>query len=300
VKWIFNRYTLVLALLAAGGGWYWKTKTATSSKSSEPTGIVERTDIVQRVTLSGLVVPNRTATLTAPYDGYVQKIFVKVSEQVKHGQPIVSISQTPDGRGEEIFPLRAPLSGKVVQILKSEGADVLKSGADAAVVRIDDVSKLFIVCDTPELDYPKLKIDQRAIVKASSLPDKSYEGRITELAQAAKSQEKWDRSRVEFATRIEVVNKDEDIKPGMSVTIDIITAEAKDVLALRHDFVGKDGEEYFVVKADGSKQKVEVGMRSADAFEIKTGIAEGETVRQVDFLAAAKPTSGNRRRGRRD
>ena len=48
MNWIFNRYTLVLALCLAGGAWYWKNKANANDKSNEPTGVVERADIVQR------------------------------------------------------------------------------------------------------------------------------------------------------------------------------------------------------------------------------------------------------------
>ncbi len=298
MRWIFNKYMALLALLAAGT-WYVMRPQDPAANDLSPAGTVARTDIIQRVTLSGLIVPARTATLAAPYDGYVQKIFVKVGDQVKQGQPIVSISQTPDGRGEEVFPLRAPLTGRVVQILKSEGADVVKSGADAAIVRIDDTSKLFVDSDTPELDFPKLRLQQKAIVKASSLPDKTYSGKIIQLFQAAKSQDRWDRSRVEFPIRIEVLNPDEELKPGMSATIDIITAEAQQVLSLRHDYVGREGDKYYVIRADGARQNVTIGMRSADAFEIRSGVNEGERVRQVDFLSSAKPVSSGRPNRRR-
>ena len=41
--------------------------------------------------------------------------------------------------------------------------------------------------------------------------------------------------------------------------------------------------------AVGSRKVIEVGMQNEDAFEVKTGLAEGDQVRQVDFLQTADP-----------
>src|SRR4051812_13557093 len=82
---------------------------------------VRRGDLVQRVTLTGTVVPNRKTVISAPYNGYVKKLFVSVGEAVKADQPIISITQSVRERGEEVYPLRSPFPGTVVQILASEG-----------------------------------------------------------------------------------------------------------------------------------------------------------------------------------
>jgi multidrug efflux pump subunit AcrA (membrane-fusion protein) len=287
-------------LLVAIATWFGVRYWTSDSEENFTTGEVVRRDIVQRVTISGLIVPVRTATLSAPYAGYIRKIFVNIGQKVKRGEPVVSVTQTPDGDGENVFPLRAPFDGMVMQILKTEGADVKDATqADAGLVRIDDTSKLYIESDTPEMDFPKLKIGQHAIVKASSLPEKTYDGEILSLFQAAKSQDRWDRSRVEFPIRVVVTNKDDALKPGMSVTMDIITAEARDVLALRHDFVGKGEKGYFVLDKNGKPKDIKVGMRSEDAFEIVSGVNEGDQVMQVDFLASESAPASSRRSRRR-
>jgi len=295
MKWFFNKWSFVVLVLVASTTYYFKSRN-TRADGKVKLGKVERGNLVQRVTLSGAVTPHKTALLTAPYDGYVQKIYVNVGDVVKAGQAVVSVSQTPSGEGEEIFPLRSPMNGVVVQILKTDGANVAKGGTDNGIVRIDDASKLYVDCDVPEIDYAKLKKGLRADIRVSSLPDKIYVGKLSSMFIAAKSQDKWDRSRVEFPVRIEVSEADARMKSGMSATVDIITEEAKDVLKLRHDYVGRRDNDFFVVKADGSESIVEVGLRTAEAFEIRTGVSEGDLVKQVDFLGAVRDVQAQRPR----
>ena len=50
-----------------------------------------------------------------------EKIYVKFGQHVKEGDPIVSLEQSLHSQHEEIYPLRAPFEGDVVQILHNEG-----------------------------------------------------------------------------------------------------------------------------------------------------------------------------------
>src|SRR5688572_22753881 len=54
------------------------------------TAKVERGDLYQRVTVAGTVEPNKSAPITTPFTGYVQKLFVKVGQKVKANDPIVT------------------------------------------------------------------------------------------------------------------------------------------------------------------------------------------------------------------
>lgn len=130
--------------------------------------------------------------------------------------------------------MRAPFNGTVVQILKSEGAFLEKSGTNI-VVRIDDLSQLFATTEVAELDYARLKIGQSANIKATAIQDRNYKGEIIQISQAAIEQERWDRSKVEFPVKIKILDQDDQLKPGMSVVLDVITAEARDFWALLLD-----------------------------------------------------------------
>jgi multidrug efflux pump subunit AcrA (membrane-fusion protein) len=271
-----------ILLAATGfGGYYYFYKSEATTDTVSPLGVVKKQDLFQRVNISGAVTPHRMMIFVPPFEGYVRKIYVGLGDKVKAGDPVVKIAP---GGDDDAFPLRAPYDGVVVQVMKTEGQYVEKNKNDT-IVRIDDLSRLYVVSDAPELDFAKLKVGQDVIIKASAIMDRTYKGKIIEIAQAASGQERWERSKVEFAIKAEITDHDSRLKPGMSVVLDVITEQSLGALTLRHEFIRKEGDAFFVTLENGTRRDVKVGLRNEEAFEIKEGLAEGEKVKPVDFLS---------------
>lgn len=246
-------------------------------------GVVERGDLLQRVTIAGVIAPTKKTIITAPYNGYVKKLYVRVGDAVKTGDPIVAVVPSLQS-GDSVFPLRAPLNGTVVQVEKSEGEFAKENDPKEFILRIDDTSRLFILANAPEIDRLKVKTGQEAVIKASAVLNRTYKGVIRELSLAAREKDQWSRSQVvEFPIRIELVERDELLMPGMSVVIDVITAKKEKVLMLRHEFIRREGESYYVILGSGQRREIKVGMQNEEGFEIVEGLKEGETVKPVDF-----------------
>ncbi|MGK5088560.1 efflux RND transporter periplasmic adaptor subunit [Bdellovibrionota bacterium FG-2] len=256
--------------------------------SATPTGniaVVKKDDLVQRVTVAGIVVPKRRTVISPPYNGYLKRVFVRVGDSVSANDPIVTIVQTLHGNAEDTFPMRSPFPGTVVQVLRTEGEYVEMGKDNSSLVRIDDLSQLFIETDVAEIEIPKLKVGQEVVIKASALLNRSFKGVIRQLSLAAKEKRDWGRANAEFPVRMEVLEKDPSLKPGMSTMIDIIAQKVTGVLILRHEYIQKVGEKYFAVLEDGTKQSIEVGLQNEEAFEIKSGLKEGDRVKQTDYLS---------------
>src|SRR6185437_8297322 len=187
-----SRKSRILWLLAVGG--LALGSLAYKGRHSSPLqlGTVIRGELVQRVTIAGSVVPIHKSVLAAPYAGYVRKIFVHVGDHVQAGQPIISVSQTLRSDSTPLFPLRAPFDGTVVQVLKSEGEYVdpanNQNGANN-LVRIDDLSHLYVSANIPEVEIEKLKDGQGAVLKASAILDRTYHGVIKSISLAATDQQ---------------------------------------------------------------------------------------------------------------
>jgi HlyD family secretion protein len=262
----------------------------TQKSETSNLGVVSRSDLIQRVTISGTVTPNRKTVISAPYNGYIRKLYVQIGGHVNPGDPIVSVAQSLRGSAEDVYTLRSPFSGTVVQILKTEGEYVEQQSTQGgnALVRIDDLSRMFIEAATPEIEIGKIKVGQEAIIKASAVLGRTYQGKIQHISLAAKEQRDWDKSRVEFPVLVAVKDQDELLKSGMSVVLDIITHKLTGILTLRHEFIQKSGDKYFVVTEKGEKKGIEVGIQNEEVFEIRSGVKEGEKIRQTDFLSILK------------
>ncbi len=84
--------------------------------------------------------------------------------------------------------------------------------------------------------------------------------------------------------------------PGMNATITIITAQSKGVLRVPNAAVQRDGQNRVVEveQSDGSTKKVtaEVGLSDTSNTEIKSGVAEGDTVILPGVVATNGATTG--------
>lgn len=253
-------------------------------------GIVESGDLVQRVSLSGVVQPGHKAFIVAPYAGYVKKIYVKVGDKLKVGDPIVSIAQSLSNF-EQTFPLRSPIAGRVVQVRKNEGEYVKASDTTDFIVRVDDTSEMFVYVNAAEIDRVKIVENQEASLKPMALSQKSYKAKVVSLSLAANEKDRWDRSSVvEFPVTLQVVNPDADLQSGMSAVIEIITFKKEKVLMLRHEYIFTEGEQSYVLLEGGKKQMIKIGAANEEQVEIVEGLKAGDRVQKVDFTALAEGT----------
>lgn len=254
------------------------------SNGSQDLTQVERMDIAQRVTIAGNVIPERKTLIAAPFDGYIKKLYVKVGQKVKPGDPIVAVAHSLQSR-DPVFPLRAPFKGTVVQVGKAEGAFVRKASKEDFLVRIDSLDRLYIMSQVPEIEITKIKTGLETIIKVSAILGKTYKGVLQELALASKEKQGWrSSSKVDFTARVEILDPDQLIMPGMSTIMDIITQKKEKVLALPHEYVFSKNNKHFALLEDGRHQQIKVGMQNESHYEIVEGLSEGQKVKAVDFM----------------
>jgi multidrug efflux pump subunit AcrA (membrane-fusion protein) len=100
--------------------------------------------------------------------------------------------------------------------------------------------------------------------------------------------------------KLEILDIDEQLKPGMSTVLDIIPAKKSDILTVPHEYIDKQGEKYFVTTKDGAQKEIQVGMQNESIVEIISGLKEGDEITQVDFINLGNDLkgapSGSRRR----
>ena len=74
----------------------------------------------------------------------------------------------------------------------------------------------------------------------------------------------------------------------MSATVDIQTASRKKVLALPGEFLSEVNGQEAVKLKNGTLQKVQVGLRTDEEFEIVSGLKEGDEVMMDDLVGYAR------------
>jgi len=246
-------------------------------------GKVKRGDLIQRVTVSGQVVPARRTVFIAPYSGYIQKVYVTVGQKVAKNDPVLSITSSLQSP-EAVYPIRAPFSGTVVGLNKMEGEYVTEKDTKDIIARIDDLSTYFVLAKAPETDAARIKKNMTVEIKVNAIQKEILQGTVRNIELAAEEADGWRAQQSTFKVLVEVLKPPADLRSGQSAVIDIVTEKFEDVLYLEHEFINQDGEQFFVVDRKGRRRDIEIGNQSDLAAEIKSGLSEGDQVEQVDFL----------------
>jgi len=170
------------------------------------------------------------------------------------------------------IPVVSPIAGTIISKNIEVGSNV---SAKQAIFEIADLRQLIIKSAVSEEYVSKIKIGQSAKVKIHSIGNNILPGKISVITPGIRPESR--------TADIEVsIPQDSRIRPGMTVSIEIITEQKQNVLVVPQDIliVKPNGEKYvFIVKNNIAKiVKVETGIESNTEIEIISGLNEGDKV----------------------
>ncbi len=167
--------------------------------------------------------------------------------------------------------IRAPMAG-IVTLLELEEGEIVTSGRSAfsqspPIMTIVDPSKMVVKTFINEVDMERLRLDQRAEIKVDAYQTKTYEGKVYEISPSGQEQDNI----ISFEVMIEIIGSPEELRPGMSSDVDIITYEEKDVLLLPIDGLINEPSATVTAQVDNTKpykvnQPIEVQTVSEKIF----------------------------------
>jgi multidrug resistance efflux pump len=147
---------------------------------------------------------------------------------------------------------------------------------------IPDLSRLIVNVDIPEISRSKIASGMRAEMRIKALPNLQLSGVVDRVSDMASNLNFWDRSSPKiYPTVISLDQSDPELRPGMTVEVDMISEVISDVIFVPIEalFV-KEGQVYCNVKKPvGSEERqVIIGKSSSSFVEILEGLSEGERV----------------------
>ncbi|MDP6413776.1 MAG: efflux RND transporter periplasmic adaptor subunit [Gammaproteobacteria bacterium] len=168
--------------------------------------------------------------------------------------------------------IRAPFSG-VLGFRQVSPGSLLMAGT--AITTLDDVAKIKLDFTVPETVLNLMKPGSNILARSVSWGDRDFVGVVRAVG-----------SRVDPVTRAVVVraliaNEDRALRPGMLLTVRVITEE-KQAFMVPERVVVQVGGEAFVYAVDSEnvahKQTVQLGTRQAGDVEIVSGVNEGDRI----------------------
>jgi HlyD family secretion protein len=175
----------------------------------------------------------------------------------------------------------APFNGTVTEADPLPGDQV---AAGATAFRLDNLDSLLVDVQVSEVDINSVKIGQPVMLTFDAILAKEYHGEVVEVAQAGAATQ----GVVNFTVTVELIDPDENVKPGMTAAVNIVVQEIKDAILVPNRAVRiVNGQRvvYLLVNGQPVKKELRLGA-SSDTMSV---VAVGD-VKPGDIVILNPPT----------
>lgn len=214
-----------------------------------------------------------------------------IGYQIKQAQ--ASLRSTLDNLEKTVY--NSPIDGVITSLNVEEGEIALvgtMNNPGTVLLTIADLSVMEVDVDVDETDVIGVELGQTSEVRVDAFPDLVIKGKVTEIGSSAIQTIAGSEESKDFKVVITLEDPPKNLKPGLSASADIITAEKSDVLTVpisalvlkesekETETAGKKQEEgVFVIKDDRAQfRPVEKGIMGELNIEIVSGLEQGENI----------------------
>jgi HlyD family secretion protein len=151
------------------------------------------------------------------------------------------------------------------------------AGTASPAVVLLDTSQFLVDVTVNEVDVAQLAVDQPVNVTVEALPDALLTGKVSRIAPTGTVQG----GAVNYTVRIALDKTENELRSGMSATVQVTVAKVNDVLLAPNWAISRNrrtGQAFLSIKeADTlSEIPIETGLRGDTHTEIKAGAQAGE------------------------
>lgn len=166
----------------------------------------------------------------------------------------------------------------IVQTRSVEPGDLVQPGRVLLEIARTDSREILLPLD--EKNLAPLALGQHARVIADAYPERALQARVAFIAPAV------DPARGTLDVHLELLEAADFLRQGMTVSVEIRTAERERALVLPHDALRqRDGERARVLVLDAGRvaeREVRLGLRGSALSEVLDGLQDGAQVLAVD------------------
>ncbi|MCM8808828.1 MAG: efflux RND transporter periplasmic adaptor subunit [Candidatus Omnitrophica bacterium] len=160
------------------------------------------------------------------------------------------------------------------------------------LLHLPDFNSMGVEVKVHEASIQKLSLGQVANVKISSIPNRVFKGKVIQVSNMPDQSLKILNPDINvYIVKIELIDKDKTMRPGMNADVEILIKELKNVIAVPITAINfEKGQVYCeVLKSKSIERKyVKLGESSETMVEVKEGLKEGDVV----VLSYKGPTKG--------
>jgi RND family efflux transporter MFP subunit len=172
--------------------------------------------------------------------------------------------------------LVSPIDGVVSMLNYKQGDIILDTSTDKTVATILNSDTLYIEVNVEEADISKLKVGDKAQVTFDALDGVNLTGEISFISLTSTTNTN---GIVTYLVRVLLPDASKDqVREGMTASLDFITSEAPNVLAVPVQAVRNIGGKPSVIMLDGSVRNVVTDFTDGQSVEIVSGLQAGEVI----------------------
>ncbi len=207
----------------------------------------------------------------------------KAEVEVRRASDKVNLAR----RDLEQMTISAPIPGLVVYLEYWKGSSMGKvQEGDSpwpgmGLINLPDLSEMLVKTTVSEVDASKVDTGQEVRVVLDAFPDKQYTGKVIRKSTLARKKDHNSQINV-FDLDIEILDHDENFKPGMSASAKIIIDEIPDIVYVPLEAVFEKDGRTMVYLGNKDRREVTVGRKNDMAVEIVEGLEGSEEVCLVD------------------
>lgn len=181
----------------------------------------------------------------------------------------------------DMTSITAPFGGVITSV------DVLPGdlvAPNTLAFRIDNLKNLLVDVGVSEIDINQIKVGQPVTLSFDAVLGKEYQGEVVEVSLVGVQQQ----GLVSFDVTIELLDADEDIRPGLTAAVEIVVRQVENALLVPNRAVRwVNGEQIVYLVSDGENVNISNLIRvpvtlgaSSDEFSewIDGDIKEGDLV----------------------
>ncbi len=183
------------------------------------------------------------------------------------------------------------------------GEERIREGAAVrerqTIITIPDTTRMSVNVRIHESYIKKVQRGLKARITVDAFPDEVLTGEVTKVGVLPDSQNRWMNPDMKvYLTTVAIDGTHDWVKPGMSAKVEILVNRLDDVVYVPVQAVSPADGKHVCYVARGFKPEpraVEVGEFNDEFIEIKSGLAEGESVLLRSPVGAEAGKTGNGR-----
>ena len=177
--------------------------------------------------------------------------------------------------------LIAPFDGTIAQITGKLGEYTTPSPPGIAMppaIDLIDRSCLYVKAPMDEVDAPKIRAGQRAVVTIDAVPGRRFAARVQRIAPYVAAIEKQART-VDVDVGFEDPGEAAGLLVGYSADVEILLDRREHVLRIPTAAI-RDGNRVLLLREDGLlvERSIDAGIANWEFTEVRSGLAAGELV----------------------